>query len=245
MILSPPSCLLFVVDHKDNQTIILLSFLSKMLGRVARSLRSSTAVAYSRATAAAWSSNGVVVDKPLQAPSLLRNTNAVQARSLSSAAGGMDPRIHRAYPQYSVHGESHMMSLKMIVPGYRLIKGESLVVDNKRKGRMLLEFTPRGSDGQYTWNDQTRFALSAEEVGLFCNQLPQFPVELSRSPNSSAPGEEATDPFAAMSNDMPDKVMKIAPAQGASVSFLIDFVKDGIGGQSPDLGQDGVSRSRV
>jgi hypothetical protein len=136
-----------------------------------------------------------------------------------------------------------MLSVKMIVPGYRLIKGEALVVDNARKGRMLLEFTPRASDGNYMWNDQTRFALSAEEVGLVCNQLPQFPVELCRSPNASAPGEEATDPFAAITNDMPDKVLKITPAEGASVSILIDFVRDGIGGQSPGLGQDGVSRS--
>lgn len=213
-----------------------------MLIRVARTLRGSTTVAYSRATAAAWGSSSSVVNSPPQPPSFVGNNNAVQTRALSSAPGGTNPRISRAYPQYAVHGEAHMLSIKMIAPGYRLVKGEALVVDNARKGRMLFEFTPRGGNGNYLWQDQTRFALSAEEVGLVCNQLPQFPVELSRLPNTSAPGEDG-DMFAAVSNDMPDKVLKIAPAEGASVSFSIDFVRDGVGGQSPGVGQGGVSGS--
>lgn len=218
-----------------------------MLGLATRSLRGSSTVAFSRLATVAQSSSGATASS-LKPPLLLHDSNSsamLQTRTMSAASV---PRIQRAYPQYSVHGESHLLSIKMIIPGYRLIKGDSLVVDNSRKGRMLLEFTPRGADGAYMWNDQTRFALSTEEVGLFCHQLPQYPVELSRSGSSTgAPGSGDDDEsnFGPITNDMPDKVLRITPAEGASVSFLLDYVRDGVGGQSPGIGQDGVSSPPV
>jgi hypothetical protein len=138
-----------------------------------------------------------------------------------------------------------MLTVKMIVPGYRLVKGDSLVVDTARKGRLLFEFTPRGSEGGYIWNDQSRFALSAEEVGLFCNQLPQFEIELSRSSNVAASADEENMRFGPITNDMPEKVLRVTPGEGGTVNFQLDYVKDGIGGQSPGVGQDGSGAMEV
>lgn len=160
----------------------------------------------------------------------------MQTRGFST----INPRIQRAFPQYAVHGEDHMLNLKMIPPGYRLVKGESIVMDNSRKGKLLLEFTPRSSSGDYTWGEQVRFALSAEEAGLFCSQLPQFEVEFSRA--AANPLSEVSNVIVGVvTNDMPDKVLKISPGEGATVRFLLDFVRDGVGGQNPVGGIAGVS----
>jgi len=138
-----------------------------------------------------------------------------------------------AHPQYHVFGEKNMMCFKIMLPGFRALKGDGIVTDKSKKGRMLLEFTPSNAEGRYQWNDQVRFGLSAEEVGLFCNQLPHHPIELSRSAMSSPPGEGDEDhKIEPITNDRPDKVLKISPSDGASVTFCLDYVKDGIGGQS-------------
>lgn len=132
-----------------------------------------------------------------------------------------------------------MLNIKLIPPGYRIVKGESIVMDSARKGKLLMEFTPRSAAGAYDWADQVRFALSAEEVGLFCSQLPQFPVEYSRGSAQSSEEEPMT--FGAVSNDMPDKVLKISPGEGATVVFVLDFVRDGVGNQSRGGASPGVS----
>lgn len=74
-------------------------------------------------------------------------------------------------------------------------------------------------------NAGIRFGLSAEEIGLILNQLPQQnPVEFSRRP---APNEGFFDGPSA-----PHKVCKIVPDPTvATVNFIIDFEKDGVGGQ--------------
>ena len=214
-----------ITNNHQSSIIIMLS------RQFARSLRRgptavSARVAGSRAVLAhSWSES-----------STAQTNAAIQTRPLSSLA----PHIARAYPQYAIHGEAHMLNIKMIVPGYRLIKGESIAVDNSKKGRMLLEFTPRGSSGNYLWSDTVRFALSCEEVGLLISQLPQYEVELSRAATNSQDIED-TSKFGAITNDMPDKVLRITPGEGASVKFMLDFVRDGVGGQSPGVGQDGVS----
>ena len=132
-----------------------------------------------------------------------------------------------------------MLNLKMIPPGYRLVKGESIVMDNSRKGKLLFEFTPRSAAGGYSWGDQVRFALSAEEAGLFCSQLPQFDVEFSRAAAHSS--DEESMSIGVVTNDMPEKVLKISPGEGATVRFLLDFVRDGVGGQNPVGGPSAVS----
>jgi hypothetical protein len=136
-------------------------------------------------------------------------------------------RVQGAYPQYHVYGEKAMLAVKVIMPTFkRVIKGESIAVD--RAGRLLLEFIARSpADGSFLWDNRVAFALSAEEVGLFCSQLPQNSIELSRQRTSDGAVE------------YPDKVLKIVPRPGAAVSFSVDYLKDGVPGQPPGPGQDG------
>lgn len=153
----------------------------------------------------------------------------LQVREMSSYS--RNPRT--AYPQYHVFGERSMLCIKIILPKFRTVRGDALVTDKSGKGRMLLEFTPSSAERNYQWNDQVRFALSPEEVGLFCNQLPHHEIELSRRATSFYPGEEdENNNLGAITNNDPVKILKVSPRDGASVAFTIDFVKNGIGGQS-------------
>lgn len=131
----------------------------------------------------------------------------------------------RSFPQYFVGGETAGLALKTMLPGLRVARGDILTHDNTRKGRMLLEFTPRGVDGKYVWNDVLRFGLSVEECGLLVNQLPHYKVEFSRAPQK----------LLAQTNNMmePDKVLTVEPAELGAVDFTIDFVLNGIRGQTP------------
>ena len=133
-----------------------------------------------------------------------------------------------------------MLNLKMIPPSYRLVKGESIVPDTSKKGKLLFEFTPRSGSGSYSWPDQVRFALSAEEAGLVCSQLPSFPVEFSRNQAHSQDDDPASL-LSVMTSDMPDKVLTISPGEGSTVVFVFDYVRDGVGNQSPGGGRPGVS----
>jgi hypothetical protein len=89
-------------------------------------------------------------------------------------------------------------------------------------------------------DSQLRFGLSPEEVGLILDQLPNHPVELARR---VPPGGEngGGSIGGVMSEDTPDKVLRITPGAGGSVSFRIDYEKDGVGGQSPAYGEDHAS----
>ena len=77
---------------------------------------------------------------------------------------------------------------------------------------------------------QLRFGLSPEEVGFLLHQLPDNEVELCRKI-----GAYTTNTPGQIADDLPDKVMRITPKEGGQFLFLIDFEKDGVGGQSPDL----------
>lgn len=61
------------------------------------------------------------------------------------------------------------------------------------------------------------------------HQLPDHEVELARKistyDNPTTPGQ--------IMDEMPDKVMTITPKEGGQFSLRVDFVKDGVGGQSP------------
>lgn len=102
-----------------------------------------------------------------------------------------------------------------------------------RRGKLILEFVPRNSGGTgYAWENKTVFSLGAEEVGLCVSQLPGAGVELShKSFYGSSDIEDGTKVY---SGEMVDKVLTIEPKEGAAFLFKIDFVKNGVGGQSPD-----------
>jgi hypothetical protein len=65
--------------------------------------------------------------------------------------------------------------------------------------------------------------LSAEEIGFLLDQLPQQQVEFSRRLMTNTTG-----------GDVPDKVMRITPAEGGQFSFLVDFQLNGAGGHVVD-----------
>mmetsp|Transcript_15499 Transcript_15499/g.18673 ORF Transcript_15499/g.18673 Transcript_15499/m.18673 type:complete len:272 (-) Transcript_15499:41-856(-) len=151
----------------------------------------------------------------------------VEKRSMSSATDGL-----RAFPQFSVYGETAVLSLKMIAPKFKVVKNQILVPDKANRGRLLLEFTARTTT-DINWNDQVRFALDPSEVGLLVSQLPHNPVEWARRPAGANSFGLADTPEDGMNTDMPDKVLSIEPQEGARVKFTLDFKKDGVGGQDP------------
>jgi len=55
--------------------------------------------------------------------------------------------IRSASPSYTVFGEKCMLNLKIILPDFRLSPSNYLLLDNSRKGRILLEWTPRIEGG--------------------------------------------------------------------------------------------------
>mmetsp|Transcript_23550 Transcript_23550/g.33032 ORF Transcript_23550/g.33032 Transcript_23550/m.33032 type:complete len:276 (-) Transcript_23550:104-931(-) len=167
-------------------------------------------------------SNNSFASRTTTAPLYLQNQKA------SMSTDGL-----RAYPQFSVYGETCVLSIKMISPKFKVVKDGILVPDNYNRGRLLLEFTGR-EGSQIHWKDQVRFALDAAEVGLLVSQLPHHPVEWARQPGGApSPYGMADVPDAGANTDMPDKVLSIQPEEGAKVKFTLDFVKDGVGGQDP------------
>lgn len=156
--------------------------------------------------------------------------------------------ILRSSPQYNVFGEKTMMSVKVIPPTFRILKSGVLILDNNKKGRILLEWTPRASGGTFTESiriitcicqfslcpltfctilgglqrsSQLRFGLSPEEVGFMLHQLPENEVEFVRTTPTTNSTTDA----------LPEKVLKITPGEAGQFSFAVDFEKDGVGGQ--------------
>jgi hypothetical protein len=76
-------------------------------------------------------------------------TTALQSsiRLLSSNSSPMGPL--RSQPQYAIFGEKTMLSIKMIPPTFRCLKNGSIVLDQNKKGRILLEWSPRGDGGKF------------------------------------------------------------------------------------------------
>jgi hypothetical protein len=164
---------------------------------------------------------------------LISSSEAKQNRPLSTQA-----LPKRGFPKYAVFGESAVISLSPILPTYKQAGAEGLAVD--KKGRMILEWVPRSNDNKsWAWNDKIRLALSVEEIGLVINQLPHFPVEISR-PMYAGQDDDTNSHFSGSGpviGDMPEKVFKATPGEGATITLSIDYVKDGIGGQSAEDGK--------
>jgi hypothetical protein len=68
--------------------------------------------------------------------------------SNSGAYGGTPNGPLRSQPQYAIFGEKTMLSIKMIPPVFRCLKNGSLVLEQNKKGRILLEWSPRGDAGK-------------------------------------------------------------------------------------------------
>jgi hypothetical protein len=183
------------------------------------------------------------VDRATSQSHLAKHVSSAPTKRSLSTIGGSNYNNNtqqqglRAFPQFTVYSDT-LLAVKLMPPGFRVIKNSILAPDTSRKGRILLEFAPRGADGKYVWTDAVRFALSAEEVGLLVNQLPHYKVEFSRLPPTG--GDEYSG--GVVSNDMPEKVLTVEPGELGAINFTLDYVRDGVGGQSPGHGQDGKVR---
>lgn len=51
-------------------------------------------------------------------------------------------------PSYQVYGEESALTIKAMMPGFKALGSSSMVLDNRRRGRILLEWTPRNADGK-------------------------------------------------------------------------------------------------
>jgi len=141
----------------------------------------------------------------------------------------------RAYPQYSVFGEQCILGIKVMLPLFKVLRNQTLVIDNSKRGRLLFEWlarTPdgridRGSSSSNTTTTTPRFALSAEECGLLLHQL-----ELKQAVEFVRPAQShSLQNTASFTNDLSqnfDKVMYATPGKGGMTSFKIDYEADGV-----------------
>eukprot|EP00571_Detonula_confervacea_P017319 CAMPEP_0172297456 /NCGR_PEP_ID=MMETSP1058-20130122/473_1 /TAXON_ID=83371 /ORGANISM="Detonula confervacea, Strain CCMP 353" /LENGTH=287 /DNA_ID=CAMNT_0013006613 /DNA_START=50 /DNA_END=913 /DNA_ORIENTATION=+ len=178
---------------------------------------------------------------PLPFTATAANTNtatSIQSRSLSM---GM-PR--RGFPQYTIFGPDSALSVRAVLPQFKRAGNDGVSVD--RRGKLVLEFIPRNNTGAgFSWQDKTLFSLSVEEVGLVLSQLPGNSMELSHptynasSPNDGYGGDGQDTNVTQLSGEVVEKVMTVEPGEGATLTFKVDYMKGGVGGQTPP-GMEGL-----
>ncbi|KAL3936630.1 MAG: hypothetical protein SGBAC_008090 [Bacillariaceae sp.] len=158
----------------------------------------------------------------------------IHKRFFSSPGGiGGGDNGYRASPSYQIYGEEIAFGVKCIMPSFRLVGNRTVVTDNKNKGRLLLEFTPRQQhdNSRFAYDQAIKFALSAEEVGTLVACLSHGqPVELARQTggqgqygfHGNAPGVGSLQ-----------KILRAMPDHGGAATLSIDYELDGRGGQEP------------
>lgn len=67
-------------------------------------------------------------------------------RTFISRSSSNAPSL-KATPQYSIFGENTLLSLKVIPPTFKTLRSGALVIDHTKKGRILLEWTPKALAG--------------------------------------------------------------------------------------------------
>lgn len=55
----------------------------------------------------------------------------------------------RSQPQYAVFGEKSMLVIKMLAPTLKCLKNGALVLEQNKKGRIMLEWAPRAGSGMF------------------------------------------------------------------------------------------------
>lgn len=70
------------------------------------------------------------------------------AASKTQAAAFSTALPLRASPSYAIFGEKSMLNIKIIPPQFRVLGRGFLAVDNSKKGRILLEWSPRAEGGK-------------------------------------------------------------------------------------------------
>jgi hypothetical protein len=162
-----------------------------------------------------------------------------------------NPQSKLGGPSYQIYGETTALTVRAIPPEFRRLASGTIVTSNtgNGRGRLLLQWTPRDSNGKYQWDESIRFALAAEEAAsVFMAQLdpqklllvPQqhgqiatadtvAMAEIVRRPNANS-NPESSGFFGI---DVPEKVFRATLQRDGSVQLTVDYERDGIGGQDP------------
>jgi hypothetical protein len=168
-------------------------------------------------------------------------------------------------PVYQIYGEETCWSIRVIPPEFRSLASGKIVLNNNSRGRLLLQWSPRGVDGKYDYDHSIRFALSAEEAATvflvrldpqsiqFLSAVAQRYMDESIQPSSAALTAEivrrpntsnalaSIDGTAIVNDDIPDKVFRAKLNADGSVVLTVDFERDGIGGQETLASNETVS----
>jgi hypothetical protein len=165
------------------------------------------------------------------------------ARSFSSTAAGGGTGLN-ANPSYQIYGENTAFTMKCIMPGFRIVGNRTVIMETSKKGRLLLEFTPRQAhdNAKFAWDRSLKFALSAEEIGTLVARLSTLqPVEFARQ---TAQNSNAQYGFHGNNNDKGmgslQKVFRAIPNSDGSIQFSVDYELDGRGGQDPPNPKESV-----
>lgn len=155
-------------------------------------------------------------------------------------------QVNRAFPQYSVIGESSILTLKPIMPKFKSVSNDAISI--QQKGRLLIELAPNnvGNQAGWNWDEKIGFAISVEEIGLLVSQLPHYGVTLSRrvaGDQSNGFNGKSYEMISSSSNETIEKVLTVLPGEGATVTFRMDYMKDGVGGKVPPAAATNESSS--
>ena len=160
-----------------------------------------------------------------------KNSRSSNERSYHSSTANLNLR---AFPSYNIFGETCVLNVKPIMPKFKAVGQDGNILDVGERGRLMFSFIPRHPSG-IQWKNQISFALSPEEVGLLTTQLPFNPCMFTRELKSYSSGMNSERYASISDDDCVSKTMTIAPIEGASISFEIDYKKNGVGGQIPPV----------
>eukprot|EP00522_Entomoneis_paludosa_P017574 CAMPEP_0172457270 /NCGR_PEP_ID=MMETSP1065-20121228/21189_1 /TAXON_ID=265537 /ORGANISM="Amphiprora paludosa, Strain CCMP125" /LENGTH=237 /DNA_ID=CAMNT_0013210895 /DNA_START=65 /DNA_END=778 /DNA_ORIENTATION=- len=160
--------------------------------------------------------------------------------SFSSYSNQQQPPPLMAYPSYSIYGENGLLGMKLLSPRFKISSTNVMTLPPKERGRIMFEWIPKDANGRLNVDKTAamRFALSAEEIGLLLDQLPENGVSFYRKSRQFdseymldvEPGQPGTQTD-------PDKVCHVTPGEAGLVTFLCDFELNGEGGQLPPPGE--------
>ena len=152
----------------------------------------------------------------------------------SVRAQSSDSQVN-ARPSYQIYGENVVFTIKSIPPEFRAVSGgKTIVLDGSKKGRLLLEWTPRAPstegafNNKFAWDRPLRFGLSPEEIGLVVARLKcGQSVELNRQLRPEGGMSYDDDNMGSIM-----KVFRAEPLPSGSIRMACDYEMDGRGGQN-------------
>lgn len=167
-----------------------------------------------------------------------------------------------------MYGEETAFAIRAIPPEFRVLpKTGTVILDAGKRGRLLLEFTPRssgnnqGNNSKFQWDKPIRFALTAEEAASLVASLDGAArdggssasegtvVEIVRSARPPSTGGSGfyNDTTVMAGSATPDKVFcarLLPPKGGSTVQLMVDYEWEGRGGQEPPTPNESVRRRR-